>query len=67
MCALSVDIMLSMYFLQVDDDGDGIMSEPVPDVPLGSITIIVKLIEPENGTAPGISNMVIHVCVFPGK
>ena len=60
-------LLIYIFILQIDDDDDGVMSEPVPDVPLGSITIIVKLIEPENGTAPGISNMVIHVCVFPGK
>ena len=62
-----IHIMLLMYILQIDDDNDGVMSEPVPDVPLGSITIIVKSIESTTGETPGISNMVIHVCVFPGK
>ena len=62
-----IHIMLLMYILQIDDDNDGVMSEPVPDVPLGSITIIVKSIESTTGETPGISNMVRHVCVFPGK
>ena len=53
--------------MQFDNDNDGVMSEPVPYVSLGYIILTCETIDGIPGEIPGIRNMIVHVCIFPGK